>query len=182
MPMPRNVLIALLVVSAALFAVGVAVERSQPGHSESREATERATAAAASAAGEATNDGDAAAEGEERHAAEGTASEAAAAETSSEKVFGINPESTGLVVAAVVASLLLAFGVWRFPRAWQLLLLVALVCLAFAIFDIREAVHQAGEERAGLTVIAAIVAALHLGASGVASRMVRDAPVPPVAT
>lgn len=141
----RALLIALLTASAALFAVGVAIERSQPTHSAAREATEA------------------------------PASQSAVTEVTSERVFGINPESIGLVIAAVLVSLLLALALWRLPTARPLLLLVALIALVFGIFDIREAIHQVSESRTNLTVVAAIVAALHLAATAVAFALARRA-------
>ena len=238
----RNLLIGLLVSSAALFAIGVAVERSQPAHSAAREATERAatttTPEAPTRSGttpETSNEGAAtttstqaptetaggggteahptsetpahkAKEGgtestpaTETHAAtpaptETTATEPTGGETPteaattaapvpahtashtevhSERVFGINPESIGLVIAAVVGSLLLAFAVWRFPRLRPLLAMIVLVCLVFGVFDIREAFHQASESRTGLTITATFVAALHLVAAAVAGLLMR---------
>ena len=171
----RSTLAALLVGSAALFAIGVAIERSQPQHSAAREATERAAQAAATAPGVAATAG-----GEtpaERAGEGGTATTAPpaapVAEVHSERVFGLNPDATGLVVAAITASLLLALGVWRFPALRPLLVLVVLAALAFCAFDVREAAHQANESRTGLVVVAALVAALHLAAAVVAVAMAR---------
>jgi hypothetical protein len=45
--------------------------------------------------------------------------------------------------------------------------------LTFAALDIREIVHQADESRAGLAVLAATIAALHLIAAGAAALMLR---------
>ena len=64
---------------------------------------------------------------------------------------------------------------WRFPALRPLLVLVALAALAFCSFDVREAIHQASESRTGLVVVAALVAALHLAAAGVALAMARRA-------
>ena len=92
----------------------------------------------------------------------------------------IRPTETQLEVckpdiATTAASLLLAFGVWRFPGLRPLLVLVALAALTFCAFDVREAVHQASESRTGLIVVAAIVAALHLAAAALALAMARRA-------
>lgn len=250
----RTTLAALLVGSAALFAIGVAIERSQPQHSAAREAAERAAEAPVSAPGVATTAGE---ETPAEHAREGTPTTtsgesptkrageartattapktarsareagespaqrahegatttttpkttehaatttggespaersreggagvtaskttatlpaATVAEVHSEQVFGLNPDAAGLVAAAIAASLLLAFGVWRFPTMRPLLVLVALAALAFCAFDVREAVHQASESRTGLVIVAAFVAALHLAAAVVALAMAR---------
>ncbi|MFN8110669.1 MAG: hypothetical protein U0Y82_12620 [Thermoleophilia bacterium] len=48
----RAILVALLVSSAALFAIGVAVERSQPAHSAARETAERRAATTTTTGGE----------------------------------------------------------------------------------------------------------------------------------
>jgi hypothetical protein len=41
---------------------------------------------------------------------------------------------------------------------------------AFAALDVREVVHQIGESRTGLTLLAVLVAALHLAAAALAAR------------
>jgi hypothetical protein len=48
------------------------------------------------------------------------------------------------------------------------------LALLWAALDIREVIHQIGESRAGIAGIAATVAALHLGAAGVAGRLGLD--------
>ncbi len=173
----RALLITLLTASAALFAVGVAIERSQPTHSAAREATEThaTTAAPATETHAAGGETSGEATAGEASSTEAPASQSAVTEVTSERVFGINPESIGLVIAAVLVSLLLALAVWRLPTARRLLLLVALIALAFGIFDIREAIHQVSESRTNLSVVAAIVAALHLAATAVAFALARRA-------
>ncbi len=177
----RALLIALLIASAALFAVGVAIERSQPTHSAAREATETRTDAPTPATETHAEDG--ATSGETSgEATTGKASQPAVKEVTGERVFGINPESIGLVIAAALASLLLALALWRLPTSPPLLAFVALVALAFAIFDIREAVHQVSESRTSLTVVASIVAALHLATTGLALALARRARPGDIAT
>jgi hypothetical protein len=94
--------------------------------------------------------------------------EAAVEEQSSKEVLGLNLESTPLVVAAVVGSLLPAAAVWLRPEWRPLLAPAALVMLGFAVLDILEVVHQLDESRGAVATIAAIVAALHLAAAGTA--------------
>ena len=84
-----------------------------------------------------------------------------ASEANGERVFGIDIESTGLVVAAVAVSLLLAIALWL-SDGFVVPLALAGFALVAAIFDVREVFHQIDESRTNLTVIAAIVAALHL--------------------
>jgi hypothetical protein len=88
----------------------------------------------------------------------------------SEKLLGVNPESTGLLVVAVVVSLLLAAGVWWLGASPLVLGVVALAMAAFAALDIREVVHQADESRTGLMLLAALVALLHLAAAALGAR------------
>lgn len=90
-----------------------------------------------------------------------------AAEQGSEDLLGINPEATGLVVIAVVVSLLLA-GLVLTVRSPLLAAGVALVMLAFTALDIRELTHQLNESRPGLAALAATVAVLHLAAAAAA--------------
>jgi uncharacterized membrane protein len=176
----RIVLVALLIVSAVLFAVGVTVERSQPSHPAAAEAAERSTGgqggheALENAAESATEEGpgEAGSEASEApHAGEGNPDSSSRSESESETVPGLNPDSTVLVVAAVVASLVLAGAVWHFPGRRMLLLVVAVAALSFGAFDIAEAVHQSSEGRAGLVALAALVAALHVAAAVVAFTM-----------
>ncbi len=67
-------------------------------------------------------------------------------------------------------SLLLALAGWLRPGA-ALLAVIGVAMLAFGVLDLREIVHQIDEHKAGLAVLAGIVAALHLAAGGVAWRL-----------
>jgi DMSO/TMAO reductase YedYZ heme-binding membrane subunit len=51
--------------------------------------------------------------------------------------------------------------------------IVIVAMLAFAVLDVAEVVHQLDTSRAGLAIMAAIVAALHLGAAGTSGAMLR---------
>ncbi len=146
----------LLVLASAIFAIGVAVERSQPDpHDES--ASQASTNAA---------EGSDAREDAER--LEGAASNESA-EKSSEEFLGINTESTGLVIAAVVISLLLALAAVT-VRSPLVLVLIVIVALGATTFDIMEVLHQIDESRDGVAALATLTAALHgltaLGAVG----------------
>jgi transposase len=56
---------------------------------------------------------------------------------SSEDIFGINPEATGLVIAAIAAAVVLALAVWVLD-VWLVLAAVIAFGLVFAAFDVRE--------------------------------------------
>jgi hypothetical protein len=157
----RWTLVALLVASTALFAVGVIAERS------SRDThTEPAAAHAAETGGESGEPAGAHSEG------------AAHAET--ERLFGADVESTPLVVLAVLAGLALAaLAASRFGLARGFLFTVVVVALAWAALDIREVVHQLDESRTGVAVVAMAVAALHLTVPAIGGRLAIQPPATP---
>jgi hypothetical protein len=105
------------------------------------------------------------------HAAEGATTHA---ETHTElRPLGIDIEAVPFVILAALASLALAALGWLRPRRPLGLIAIALAMLAFAALDIREISHQADEHSTGLAVLAAAIAALHLGASAIAAAMAR---------
>jgi hypothetical protein len=156
----RVLLTVLVLASAALFAIGVAIERdSKSGHHSETHASSEAGGLLL-AADEHTGETPA------HRAAEGRAphNESAAhraSEVKGERVFGIDIESTGLVAAALAVSLLLAIALWVSESVLVPLALAGFALVA-AVFDVREVFHQIDESRTNLTVIASIVAALHL--------------------
>ena len=175
----RSLLIKIAVISlatsAVLFAVGSALER----HAEKSEKRgSEVTATAARGSGEAHHSGETGPRSGERggeassaapretHHAE-TASERSS-ETRSERIFGVNPDALPLVAAAVGISLLLAAALWFRGSSVVLLGVVAVAGVVAAVFDVREAVHQADHSRPGIMAIAIAVALLHLVASGCA--------------
>jgi hypothetical protein len=147
----RRLLALALLVSAGLFVVGVIVERSERG-SESHATTHEEPG---------TEHGE---EGEEGH----TDGPAPKPEVSSERLLGIDPESTALVVVAALASIALAVAVVR-TRSAAVLWIALAFGLAFAVLDVRELVHQADESRTGLVVLAGAVAVLHLAVAALAA-------------
>jgi hypothetical protein len=169
----RLVTASLLLASAAAFTAGVAAERATAGsesHAAERHATATATPSAHALPVPATatsavalaptpakgGDGD---NGEP--AASGETGAAHAAESQSEKLFGINPEATGLLVIALALSVLLAVLILSLssplvPAG------IAAAALAFTVLDVREVTHQLTESRSGLAALAATVALLHL--------------------
>src|SRR5262245_55264887 len=147
----RKLLVSLIVLSTIAFTVGTLIERSnadthretgheQPGHVETGEEGE----------------------GSEEPASSGGESGESA---SDEELFGIDPESTALLIVAILVSALLAAGCWFRPEWRWLLGLTALAMAAFAVLDAREVVHQFDESRTGLGVLAAVVAVLHAAAA-----------------
>ena len=140
----------LLVVTAALFAIGVAVE-SASGHDEAGEVASSLPGVEGSAEHEAA----------ERAEANGDHDE------DDERVLGIDAESPLAVGVAVAVSIALAVALWWEQRRW-VAAIVAVVALAFAVFDLGEVVHQAREAGGGLIVLAAVVAAGHLAAGSLA--------------
>jgi hypothetical protein len=143
-----TIIAALIAVATVLFAIGTTIERNQ-------RQTETVAQPSAEAGGETAA----------QHAAEAGGETAALAHgKTTEKLLGVDPESRGLVILAVVVSLLLALAVLRRPDD-ILLVAVGLIMLAFAALDVREVVHQADENRTGLAVLAGFVAVLHLTAA-----------------
>jgi hypothetical protein len=144
----------LLVLTAGLFAIGVAVELGS-GHDETAEHTEAVS--------------DEHAETAERAEGHVDQQETTGADHDEERVLGIDVESPLTVTAAVILSLGLAVVLWLARRRW-LATVVAVFALAFAAFDVGELVHQLDEGRSGLVVLAALLAAGHLAAGALASR------------
>ena len=140
----RRVVAALLLATAVLFVVGVAVERRDEHRAEGAEKSETSEHREGSEAG---HGGELAA-----HNEVGEGNEA--------RVLGIDAEATPLVAAAVLVSIALAAFVW-FSDAEALLAIVAIVAAAFAVFDVAEVFHQIDESRAGLAITAGLVAAGH---------------------
>ena len=132
----------LLIVAAALFAIGVATEGDV--HQESVATVE---------AGE-HNEATEAAEHNERSEASETG----------EELFGVNLESTPLVVLAVIISVALAAATWRIDHK-LILLVTALFAAAFAVLDVAEFSHQIRESASTIAALAAIIAVLHAAAA-----------------
>ena len=162
----KLLLVYSLIASTALFAVGVAIERS---HSEGTETPSgEVSHIDEGAGGEGTTEGGSGEEG----------SNAAEAATSTEHsdgdaVFlGVDLESWWLVGVAVAVSLGLALAVWLRPLR-QLLALTGVVALVFAAFDLAEVAHQVSASEPALVAIAAVVALLHLSSAGLSAAAFR---------
>ena len=138
----RLTLIALLVVSTALFAAGVIAERSSHADQHPEPAVHESGESPAEAEGE------------------------------GERLLGIDTESTPLLVLAVIGGLALAaLAATRWGRLASMLLAIAVIAVAWAALDAREAVHQLDEARTGIAAIAIVVAVLHLSAAAIAGRL-----------
>lgn len=150
----------LLIVAAALFAVGVASEGDT--HHEPAARQEAVTTVESGEHNEATEHDEATEQALHSEQTEASESE----ETT---ILGINLESTPLVVLAVIISLALAAATWRADHK-LVLLATALFAAAFAALDVAEFSHQIKESAATIATIAAIIAVLHAAAAFVAEQ------------
>jgi len=171
----RLITASLLIASAAAFTTGVTIERHTAA-SETHHATESQSTAEPAASGSPSPGGDS------DHADSGSSSEkppaaehasAHAAEQNSEKILGINPEATGLVVVAVLLSLLLAALMLTLSSPVAAAV-TALAMAAFLGLDIFELAHQLHESRSGLAALAGTVGFLHLLAAAAALLTIAD--------
>jgi hypothetical protein len=159
----RWLLSALLIVGAALFAVGTTVERNADDHAE-----DGATH---------TEEGEPAGEHADEHTAVGRAHD----ESSEERVLGMNLESPLLIGLAVAVSVALAVFTWRSNAQFVLLAAVGFAAL-FAVFDVVELAHQIHNSRSGIAVLVATVALVHATAALVAQLRVSKRAAVPSAT
>jgi hypothetical protein len=173
----RRALVVLLALATVLFAVGVIAERSV----DDKRTDEPASAIEQHGAGEAGETAESGEAGERGEAGEHQASPTEASDTENEedeRLLGVDLESTPLVILSVAAALTLTgLAASRVGQLRLFLLGVLVIALVWAALDIREVVHQIDESRAGIAVITAVVAALHLAAAGVAGMLGR-APEP----
>jgi hypothetical protein len=164
------VLPGLLAAATLLFAVGVIAERSVADQH-----AEPAVKAEASEAGRAEQEGEA---GEAAHTDEAPANPPGeSSESGSERVLGVDAESTPLLVLAVLAGLALSVAAAsQLGRRRHFLLAVVVIAGAWAAVDVREVLHQIDESRAAIAAVAIAVAVLHLLAGAVAGRRAAHAP------
>ena len=86
--------------------------------------------------------------------------------------LGIDLESTPLVVAAAIVSLIVAGMVaWRPTRGW--LLAVLILGIAFAAIEVAEVVRQAEEENTGALLLALAACVTHAVAAVLAANEIR---------
>jgi hypothetical protein len=151
----KALLVVGLLVSAALFVIGVTIERSGDTHTEPAPTVETH------------------AEGgpEEPHATEGAgvgASVGEGTDAADAKVLGLDLEAPVFVALAVLVSVVLAAAVWwRGTRT--VLALVLLFGIAFAILDITEVIHQNDVGRTSVMLVAAAVGVVHLCVAAIAA-------------
>lgn len=150
----RTVLAVLLVASAVLFGIAARAERSHEGRAQpvvsGPEGSEGREAA-------------------ERHQGGGEAPETA---------FGIRTESVATSAVVVGVLVLAALAVVMRPRP-EVLIAVAVFALVLAGLDVREALRQSRESRAGLVAAASVLALAHLSIAGLAAFSLRhDEPAP----
>lgn len=174
----RLITAALLIASAAAFTTGVAIER----HTAATETQQGQHAGESMGTAEPAASGSSSPSSEGDHADSGSSSEKApasehaadhAAEQNSEKILGINPEATSLVVAAVLLSLLLAALMLTLSSPLAAAV-TALAMAAFAGLDIFELTHQLRESHSGLAALAATVGLVHLLAAAAALLTIAD--------
>lgn len=162
----RAWLAVLLAISAALFFVGIYLERG---------VTSPVSPAAVLSSPSPDVEGANGEPGEAGHSAEPSPSASEAGESAAEHAaetwpFGIDLESPLLVGGAILVSLLLAAAILRTTTALVPIAIVGF-SLLFGILDLLEVSHQLGASRAGLAVIAAILMALHGMAALIAVRL-----------
>jgi hypothetical protein len=176
----RAAMATLLVASALLFVVGIFIERGTGSAATPRgeAAIPPATASVAPHVEGSGESGENGGEAGESHTPGASATESGGEATghtetgSGEAIFGIDPETPGLVAFAVIVSLLVAFLVWRDGRR-PVIAGAVVLALGFAALDLLEVSHQAREGTALLVVIAALVAIGHLLATGVGVAILR---------
>ena len=161
----KLLLVYSLIASTALFAVGVAIERSRSEGTETPSG-EVVSHTDEAAGGEGTTEGSSGEGGS-------NAAEAATSTEHSDAVFlGVDLESWWLVGVAVAVSLGIALAVWFRPLR-PVLALTGVVALVFAAFDVAEVAHQVSASEPALVAIAAVVALLHLSSAGLAAAAFR---------
>jgi hypothetical protein len=142
---------ALLVISAVLFVIGIALERASPAGDVHTEAPPVATTVTGTTV-EYGNES-----GEAHPQATGSAP---GPEAQGETTFGFNLENPWLVGAFALTSLALAAAVLRL--GWPALLLAFLFGAGTAVLDLQEVLTQAGRSNLLIGGVAGLVALAHL--------------------
>jgi hypothetical protein len=177
----RWTLVALLVASTALFAVGVIAERSSTDTHPEPAATHAAESGSESGKPEDAHNesGESSATGSGEAGHKETSAESGAEHAEDERLLGIDVESTTLVILAVLAGLAFAaLAASQIGLRRGFLLAVVVIGVAWAALDVREVVHQLDESRTGVAAIAIAVAALHLAVAAIGGRLATQAPAP----
>ena len=156
----RAILVLLLVVSAALFAIGTAVEH---GHHQEGTVSVKETTAPTEGSSES---------GTDEHAGETHPGAEETSRAGSERLIGFDPEAPWVIATGVAASILLAVAAWTLRRR-EVLILAVLFGLALAALDVRELVHQLNEARPSLVAVSVVLAVLHLLVAATAGTLFR---------
>jgi hypothetical protein len=139
----------LLLLATLAFGIGVAIEKSEEG--------EHHGAPAATSP-------------EAEQSAEGAGADEVGERTEEETIFGVEAESTPLIVLGLVASLVAAAALWWLGDRRWVLGLVALFCLGFAVMDAIEVGRKWGDETT-IAILALIALVLHAATAAVAAAM-----------
>jgi hypothetical protein len=160
LPPPQlGLIIGLIVLSTALFVLGISLERQL-------EANENANTHVEGEEGEIHNEGSEEAHDEaessesegEEHGEEGETPEAE--NHVDETIVGINLENPWLITTAVVAWIVLALALLRF--GYPVLYLIILAALVMGVMDVVELIRQLNIGHSDIAFVAALVAASHL--------------------
>jgi hypothetical protein len=144
--------------SASTAATSVTTSSSDPTAAGGETAQEKASESGAAPTVTAAPDNG---ETPAQHKAESAATPSGpVAETTEFHPLGVSLESTPLVMAAGLVSLLLACAVALQPRR-GVFSVVAVVAAAFVVLEIVEVSHQVSQDRPGLVALAAIAGLLH---------------------
>jgi hypothetical protein len=183
----RAWLVGVIVLATIGFVIGTSIERHNSTHESAAQLrAEGAANQAAKPGGESAETHAAEGGGEEspskpattKESGERAASHAAENATASKtevhkelRPLGIDIEAVPFVVLVALASLALAALGWARPR-WLLgLAAIAGAMVIFGALDVREAFHQSDENQTGLVILAAVIAALHFAAAGIAAAL-----------
>jgi len=157
----RAWLAGLIVLATIGFVIGTSIERHNGTHE---------SAAHLRAEGAASHAAEAGGESAATHAAE-TADSTKPEAHKELRPLGVDIEAVPFIVLAALASLALAALGYTRPR-WLLgLVAIAGAMVIFGAIDVREAFHQSDENQTGLVILAAMIAALHFAAAGIAGVM-----------
>ncbi len=168
----QRLMAALLVISAVLFVIGIALERASPVGDIHTEAPPVATKVTSTSVENGNESGEV-----HPQATSNTPSSEAQAETT----LGFNLENPWLVGAFALASLALAAALLRF--GWPALLLALLFGAGTAVLDLQEVLTQLGRSNTLVAGVAVLVAVAHVAVAVlavVAWASLRAAPIGPM--
>jgi hypothetical protein len=171
----QRLMAALLVISAVLFAIGIALERASPAGDTLQRDTEAPPVATQAAVTQVENGNES---GETQPQA---TSNTPGSEAQAETTLGFNLENPWLVGAFALASSALAAALLRF--GWPALLLALLFGAGTAVLDLQEVLTQLGRSNTLVAGIAVLVAGAHVAVAVlavVAWASLRAAPTGPM--